>query len=87
MHGLSEAAGRDWAWWYGRETFWLTLKTYSPEDAAAGVCLEADMALCVDGAGAVQSEHKAIDDSLKDDDADGMRPRASCRNRSRASAR
>ncbi|KAG1439573.1 hypothetical protein G6F57_019348 [Rhizopus arrhizus] len=34
--------------------------------------LEADMALCVDGAGAVQSEHKAIDDSLKDDDADGM---------------
>jgi hypothetical protein len=72
MKGLIEGAGRDWAWWYGRETFWLTLKTYSPEDAAAGVCLEDDMALCVDGAGAVQSEHKAIDDSLKDDDADGM---------------
>lgn len=72
MKGLIEGAGRDWAWWYGRETFWLTLKTYSPEDTAAGVCLEDDMALCVDGAGAVQSEHKAIDDSLKDDDADGM---------------
>ncbi|KAG1389580.1 hypothetical protein G6F58_013248 [Rhizopus delemar] len=36
MKGLIEGAGRDWAWWYGRETFWLTLKTYSPEDAAAG---------------------------------------------------
>lgn len=66
-----EGAGRDWAWWYGRDTFWLALKAYSSKDAAAGVRLEEDMALCVDGAGAVESEHKAIDDSLKDEDMTG----------------
>lgn len=72
MKALIDGAARDWTWWYGRESFWVTLKTYSPNDDAAGVRLEDDMALCVDGAGAVECEHKAIDDSLKDDDTDGM---------------
>lgn len=67
MREKIEGAGRDWAWWYGRERFWLTCKTYSPKDGAAGERLEEDMALCVDGAGAVESEHKAIDDSLKEE--------------------
>ncbi|CAB3917320.1 MAG: hypothetical protein E2602_07195 [Achromobacter sp.] len=70
MREKIEGAGKDWAWWYGRDTFWLALKAYSPKDAAAGERLEEDMALCVDGAGAVESEHKAIDDSLKDEDSD-----------------
>lgn len=67
MREKIEGAGKDWAWWYGRDRFWLTCKAYSPKDAAAGVRLEEDMALCVDGAGAVESEHKAIDDSLKEE--------------------
>ena len=72
MKDLIEGAGKDWAWWYGREAFWMTLKAYSPNDAAAGARLEEDLALCVDGAGAVHSEHKAIDESLKEDDKDGL---------------
>jgi len=64
-----EGAGRDWAWWYGREALWLAFKAYSPKDAAVGERLEEDMALCVDGAGAIESEHKVIDDSLKDEDS------------------
>lgn len=72
MKDLIEGAGKDWAWWYGREAFWMTLKAYSPNDAVAGQRLEEDLALCVDGAGAVHSEHKAIDDSLKEDDKDGL---------------
>lgn len=68
MRDKIEGAGKDWAWWYGRDTFWLACKAYSPKDAAAGERLEDDMAMCVDGAGAVASEHKAIDDSLKDED-------------------
>ncbi|HCQ46556.1 MAG TPA: hypothetical protein DIW53_07090, partial [Achromobacter sp.] len=72
MKDLIEGAGKDWAWWYGREAFWMTLKAYSPNDAAAGARLEEDLALCVDGAGAVHSEHKAIDESLKEDDRDGL---------------
>lgn len=72
MKDLIEGAGKDWAWWYGREAFWMTLKAYSPNDAAAGARLEEDLALCVDGAGAVHSEHQAIDESLKEDDKDGL---------------
>lgn len=72
MREKIEGAGKDWAWWYGREAFWLALKAYSPKDAAAGERLEEDMALCVDGAGAIESEHKAIDDSLKDEDSDSI---------------
>lgn len=64
LAGPIPLAAEDWAYWIRQPKLWAMLDTYDATDRVVAGQLEDDVAVCIDGAGAIACEQDALDTVL-----------------------